>query len=80
MPKKTFPEVLKRARASKKLSQHGLAKASGIRRGAIAQFETGYRTPNLATLRQLAVALDVAFCVEVAGWAFVPRPIIWAMA
>lgn len=76
MPDLRFQAVLKRARASAGLSQWQLAKKSGVKRGAIAQFEIDYRDPNLKTLQKLATALGVVFYVDWDGWHYTRRPVL----
>ena len=59
-----MPEILadslKRIRKSKRLSQSGLAKRTGLMPAAISHFETGERRPSLENLLKLADALAVS--------------------
>lgn len=59
MPEK-FPEILREARESKKLSQTDLANRSGLQPSAISHFETGKRAPSFDNLKRLADALAVS--------------------
>lgn len=42
------------------LSQNGLAKVSGVARGAIGRAETGENSPSVRTLERMAAGLDVS--------------------
>lgn len=55
----SFAERLKAAREAKKMSQAGLAKASGLQPSHVSHFETGRRAPSAENLRGLADALGV---------------------
>ncbi len=59
MPEK-IADSLKRIRKSKRLSQSGLAKRTGLMPAAISHFETGERRPSLENLLKLADALAVS--------------------
>ena len=50
---------LTRIREERRLSQQGLADASGVNKATINQIERGRRSPNLETLEKLAAALGV---------------------
>lgn len=56
---KGFGLALERVRASKGLSQRGLAAISGITQATIAQIESGKANPTVKTLDALAKALNV---------------------
>jgi len=58
-PSDVFPERLKTARETRKLTQEGLAKLANLQPSAISHFETGTRKPSFDNLRRLADALDV---------------------
>src|SRR6516162_932375 len=57
--KDLFAERLRIARATRELSQEGLAKRANLQATAISHFETGTRKPSFDNLRRLADALDV---------------------
>ena len=50
---------LRELRAKRKLSQRGLAEASGVSREYIARIELGQHDPTVSTLVKLAKALGV---------------------
>lgn len=64
----TIGEAILAARNYRGLSQHQLARKSGISRGSIAHWETGLHAPSCAMLQRLAVALRCAFVVSSGGW------------
>ncbi|HEY7310012.1 MAG TPA: helix-turn-helix transcriptional regulator [Gemmataceae bacterium] len=53
----TFGDKLKELRTAAKLTQAGLASASGIPIGTIRDYEQGKRDPSLSTAQKLAHAL-----------------------
>lgn len=55
-----FADCLKKIRRSKRLSQSGLAKRTGLQPAAISHFETSERRPSLENLQKLADALAVS--------------------
>ena len=55
-----FPERLKSVRKSKKLTQDALAKLVGTKKATISNYETGYSTPSIYVLSDLAKALHVS--------------------
>lgn len=60
-------EKLKVARKTADMSQAEAGEASGVHPISIAQFETGTRTPTLATLYKLAAAYGVNVCELLPG-------------
>lgn len=58
-PSASFPERLRAARGSRRLSQGDLASRAGLQPSAISHFETGTRKPSFDNLRRLADALEV---------------------
>ena len=54
------PAQVRGARAMLNLTQSELAVMAGLRRVAIARFETGVTEPNGSTLERLQAALEVA--------------------
>ena len=50
---------LRKIRKEKGITQEQLANQIGAKRTRITNYETGYREPNLETLRNLATALEV---------------------
>ena len=56
---KIFPQKLKQARTSKKLTQTALAAKAGIGVSYVSMLERGQRSPPLDTLEALAKALGV---------------------
>ena len=50
---------LKRLRVEKGITQGELADKVGVQNTAICNYETGFREPNIETLKKLASALDV---------------------
>jgi transcriptional regulator with XRE-family HTH domain len=57
---KNFPDILRKMRESKKLSQTELAEKTGFQPSAISHFETGRRSPSFDNLKRLADALSVS--------------------
>jgi transcriptional regulator with XRE-family HTH domain len=55
-----FPEILRKTRDNKQLSQSDLAEKSGLQPSAISHFETGKRSPSFENLKKLADALAVS--------------------
>ena len=55
-----FPELLRKAREDKKLSQTDLAERTGLQPSAVSHFETGKRAPSFENLKRLADALAVS--------------------
>jgi transcriptional regulator with XRE-family HTH domain len=55
-----FPELLRRAREDKRLSQTDLAERTGLQPSAVSHFETGKRAPSFENLKRLADALAVS--------------------
>jgi transcriptional regulator with XRE-family HTH domain len=55
----TFPEILRRTRDDKGLSQSDLAEKAGMQPSAISHFEAGRRSPSFDNLKRLADALNV---------------------
>lgn len=58
-PSDAFPERLRIARTTRKLSQEELAERAQLQPSAISHFETGTRKPSFDNLRRLADALAV---------------------
>lgn len=58
MPGK-FPEILRKTREDKGLSQAELAEKAGMQPSAISHFEAGRRSPSFENLKRLADALTV---------------------
>jgi transcriptional regulator with XRE-family HTH domain len=54
-----FPEVLKRIRAGKNLSQEKLGELSGLDRTYISLLERGLRQPTLQTLFKISNAMSI---------------------
>ncbi len=54
---------LKKARASKNLTQKQLADKLGVNQSLISHFEQGRRTPNYTILEKMALVLDVDIIV-----------------
>lgn len=54
-----FGRVLHRCRKNAKLSQEELADRAGLDRTHISRLERGVQQPTIATLIELAIALDV---------------------
>lgn len=50
-------ETIRALRESSGMTQKQLAEKTGISRGAVMQFELGYKLPSLPTLNMLAIAL-----------------------
>ncbi|WP_104182880.1 helix-turn-helix domain-containing protein [Mycobacterium avium] len=48
---------LVKLRQAHQLSQHDVAHRMGVTPGRVSHIESGYRTPNLATLRKYATAI-----------------------
>jgi transcriptional regulator with XRE-family HTH domain len=57
---KNFPEILRKVREFKKLSQTELAEKTGFQPSAISHFEKGRRSPSFDNLKRLADALSVS--------------------
>lgn len=55
-----FPELLRKAREDKQLSQTDLADRTGLQPSAVSHFETGKRAPSFENLKRLADALAVS--------------------
>lgn len=55
----TFPEILRKTRQERGLSQADLAVKCGLQPSAISHFEAGRRSPSFDNLRRLADALNV---------------------
>jgi len=62
-----LPEKLLAERAKSGMSQSQVEKASGVSRAMLSQFETGKKTPTLATLMKLAEAYGVNVCELIPG-------------
>ena len=54
-----FPEVLRKVRTDKGLSQEELADLAGLHRTYISQIERGLKSPSLRSLEQIANGLGV---------------------
>lgn len=54
-----FPEILRKTREAKGLSQAELAEKAGMQPSAISHFEAGRRAPSFDNLKRLADALNV---------------------
>jgi len=61
--KNNFPARLKKARLSKNLSQAKLGDLAHLKATIICTYETGRRSPTLATVKELATILEVSI-----GW------------
>jgi transcriptional regulator with XRE-family HTH domain len=55
----SFPELLRKTREGKGLSQSELAQKAGLQPSAISHFESGRRAPAFDNLKRLADALSV---------------------
>ena len=55
-----FPEVLRKVRTDKGLSQEELADLAGLHRTYISQSERGLKAPSLRSLEQIANGLGIA--------------------
>src|SRR5262249_10362890 len=55
-----FPDRLREARETRKLSQEALAGRAGLQASAISHFESGTRKPSFDNLRRLADALEIS--------------------
>lgn len=55
----SFPDILKKTRETKGLSQLDLANKAGMQPSAISHFESGRRAPSFDNLKKLADALAV---------------------
>ena len=64
--KGAFSITLAEVRKAQGITQHTLARLSGVSRGTIARFETGKCSPMLQTLEKLAKALGVTVS-DIAG-------------
>ena len=58
-PKTVFGRVLRRVRREHDLSQEALAARAGLARNHVSELERARRDPSLATIVQLADALDM---------------------
>jgi len=56
----TFPEILKKLRLQKRISQDELGQAVGLTKSTISLYETGKRQPDNSTLLKLADFFDVS--------------------
>jgi transcriptional regulator with XRE-family HTH domain len=54
-----FPEVLRKVRIDKGLSQEELADLAGLHRTYISQIERGLKSPSLRSLEQIANGLGI---------------------
>lgn len=54
-----FPDILRKTREDKGLSQADLAEKAGMQPSAISHFEAGRRSPSFDNLKRLADALNV---------------------
>ena len=52
-------KLIRKARRMRDLSQEEVAQMAGISRSLVASIETGISTPSLATLKKIALALDI---------------------
>ena len=59
-PKSVFGLVLRRIRRERDLSQEALANRAGLARNHVSELERARRDPGLATLVQLADALNMS--------------------
>lgn len=57
---KKFPDILRKVRESKNLSQTELAEKTGLQPSAISHFEKDRRSPSFDNLKRLADALSVS--------------------
>lgn len=55
-----FPDVLRKVRIEKKLSQEELADLAGLHRTYISQIERGLKSPSLRSLEQITNALGIS--------------------
>lgn len=58
-PKSVFGRVLRRIRRERDLSQEALADIAGLARNHVSELERARRDPGLATVVQIADALDM---------------------
>lgn len=58
-PEYSLGERLKFIRETRKMTQAGLAKESGLTQATIANLESGRKSPSIETLEKLAEALDI---------------------
>ena len=56
-----FHERLREARRKANITQVQLAKECNVSQGTIANWESGYRTPDLDMLKKIALFLDVSY-------------------
>ena len=56
---KIFRERLQTARTTRKMTQHDVARKTGLMPSAISHFETGGRRPSIENLKKLCESLDV---------------------
>lgn len=61
-------ECIKAARKDRGMTQQELADASGVSRISIARYETGVKTPSIASTYKLAKALDMPFDELIRGF------------
>jgi transcriptional regulator with XRE-family HTH domain len=54
-----FPEILRKVRTDKGLSQEELADLAGLHRTYISQIERGLKSPSLRSLEQIANGLGI---------------------
>jgi len=52
-------KLIRKARRMRDLTQEEVAQMAGISRSLVASIETGISTPSLATLKKIALALDI---------------------
>lgn len=57
-PRRDAIAALVRARKTRKLTQHDLARRAGVSQGVISRLESGGHSPKLETLEQIARAMD----------------------
>jgi len=62
-----FGETLKKIRGEKNLSQHALAKKLSVAQSTIGMWEAGRRTPKLAEINRLAMALNITVSRLISG-------------
>lgn len=60
MTGEAFGGRLRTVRLAARLSQNGLARASGIPKSRLSRYENGHLLPSLATLTRLSQALEVS--------------------
>lgn len=52
-------KLIRKARRMRDLTQEEVAQMAGVSRSLVASIETGISTPSLATLKKIALALDI---------------------